>query len=1670
MSSLVKSFNNPNSNLPNISSNLPNTLAPINNKLGNNNNYNTMNNLNQGLPPNNVSMNTAYSNTNQNLNNYNNNNNYSNNNNNNNNMTNNNPQFKVNNIQSSQANPIINNNNNNFNPSNLNPQNNQQSSFSHNNPNLIKTESGLIINKATNVDNQITKIKKFARIVETNINNMHLPNLLSNIPGKGYAFQIMSLNGIKHIVDPVNKNEFFLRFFVTYYSDQNEFYGNTAKSKLIKITFSNTGYIQFENNNPFSFYFFDNIDKTNASKVGIVTEAILMEFASDGRLVKNSSLGWGFFTISENMEKRDSQFFKLYSGTPRNLKFNRNLVNIEGATISYACFRYSEIDHANFLLPTNIFIPGRPEDNLLMKQISKFDDVLKMAFNESCYLVPGLVMNSFPNNPSKAISEQDFKLVNFSDVYIKNIEMNMPVIVENNILDFARKYFHKKLNNSQISINQINVMIKERKLRCCVHNTWKFINTNGIDNYTQLINRGGVLISNNVQFIDNFFEDEEGRVSFVFELCYVLSTSTNNQQIQNNLRENLSLSLLQGFYLPSKITAENIFSSVFMLANVSTIYGDELFPLPVIDSPLKLNFIISKNKDFYNKTYKEEEITKLKNEIEGLSRKLAEEVKRGLMNQNQFPDSEKTGKLEEKIKYLKGKLVDNQKSLKSVYDKEDPNIDKIISSSNNVNITNQNKPNFNIDNSNINANNTLPNNFEMNKPLDTNMNLNKQEMRNDYQQKQIANNINTNMNSMINKPLLSNTMENINSNYDLNKTNQINNIESTNNNMGMGMNNQNTMNNLSINNMSNNNYNLNETNPVLGRNFSFHEQINNNANNKNYSNNNLSQTSPDFSINKMNNYNTVPMNNINPNDISINNLTKEQLINLLVNKEIQQQNNIYSQDPYSSNNFQYSTYNKFNYYDTQVREISKKDKANLISKGALTLNLEEPTENLTQFSLETELKLDQQAVTYLFHFIAYKPSSDILAKINNEQDSKILFIFSFWNFDNNFTDSAVIHKPENKIYSSSVPFVLVKEKHIDDKNIKVKLFHNPENDNFLDYRNFIEYLLTKQIFVQVVDSDNFFNLGYLKVPLKDFLRNSKSSKVIQKEYEMYDYYNHESKGFIIMSININGSNTKFNYNSLKFKQITSNNQNSLTTKKKVTIRPMNIDSLTKEEKEIIGNDLLIKNNIKTNTNYSNNSIMQKPIKLNADPQTQKRLRVLKYSNLVNKNDKYSIKDPFDNQQLQELKTKQEKEDKYFNSLDLANKIKEIKKKQVIQQTLELNSKNALNISLVSGQPHFFNYVIKNDSNKEESFHIIVSKPVEPENTKTNFTKVSSEDSVKVINDPSTWAQIVEQEKHTLVPPKNNEYDCISEDLYFCLKPEEKVPLLVKLLSFDTSTSNKHFTIWVYKGKEPLEYLSITLVKVYSMPDHQFEFNVPDNRASVLKIPNPFKVNTNIMLRNQGNHPNSSNLTDKILNNQISTHYAYKLVSDPTTNNFVIKYKPGEVNDNKDFTFNVYLYTSELKHKLYANWEITIKSLETIDVQTQLGSKVLQRFFVESSERRTIQCFASNSDVVYFTEKCSAPMIMVPDIPNEIKFVVFPKKKEDLYEVIINVVDISNKLIIKQMLVRVIPENPIFSHVVRIDCNIGSVTHFKYEYQSKLNRWAIIKFESNDEEFLRVRYI
>lgn len=270
--------------------------------------------------------------------------------------------------------------------------------------------------------------------------------------------------------------------------------------------------------------------------------------------------------------------------------------------------------------------------------------------------------------------------------------------------------------------------------------------------------------------------------------------------------------------------------------------------------------------------------------------------------------------------------------------------------------------------------------------------------------------------------------------------------------------------------------------------------------------------------------------------------------------------------------------------------------------------------------------------------------------------------------------------------------------------------------------------------------------------------------------------------------------------------------------------------------------------------------------------------------------------------LHELKTKQDKENDFFKKLNYANRLKEVKKPELINKTIQDSNKNALNISLVCGQTQFVNFIVHNNSENEELYRLIISKPGD-ENKKDH----TQDDTVQIINSPDDWKYYTESQK--LIKP--NDYSVVSSQNYVIIKPNESIPILLKLLSYDISMANSNYTLWVYqKNGQPLYYLNIILVKVFSVTDHVFRYYLPENRYTTIKITNPFKYD--------------KTKTQKVLDNYYSTDVTVNIQLDPTSNDFYFKSKIQ--NEGSRIEFVLFLYLDPRKIDLYATWKFELISM------------------------------------------------------------------------------------------------------------------------------------------------
>lgn len=129
--------------------------------------------------------------------------------------------------------------------------------------------------------------------------------------------------------------------------------------------------------------------------------------------------------------------------------------------------------------------------------------------------------------------------------------------------------------------------------------------------------------------------------------------------------------------------------------------------------------------------------------------------------------------------------------------------------------------------------------------------------------------------------------------------------------------------------------------------------------------------------------------------------------------------------------------------------------------------------------------------------------------------------------------------------------------------MKIQINFDPSDDPFTDYKDFISYMLNKQLFIEVFDADKLFFLGYVKVPLKDLLRQGKPSIYHTKEYEIYDE-KFIVKGALQILIKSVGFSTmkSWMYDPTALKVINTKDRfNTANKKKKVRVKALDMEKV-----------------------------------------------------------------------------------------------------------------------------------------------------------------------------------------------------------------------------------------------------------------------------------------------------------------------------------------------------------------------------------------------------------------------------------------------------------------------------------------------------------------------------
>ena len=606
------------------------------------------------------------------------------------------------------------------------------------------------------------------------------------------------------------------------------------------------------------------------------------------------------------------------------------------------------------------------------------------------------------------------------------------------------------------------------------------------------------------------------------------------------------------------------------------------------------------------------------------------------------------------------------------------------------------------------------------------------------------------------------------------------------------------------------------------------------------------------------------------------------------------------------------------------------------------------------------------------------------------------------------------------------------------QKVSVEINYDPSINNFINYKTFLNYLVFRELFIEIYDYEKQMPYGYAKLPLSKFLRSNGARFIVeQTEISIYDNFTHEQKGSLGLSLKSEEMNTKQNFDIIeqnkRLNLIDSGNNNN---------NEQNIKN--KKVLSIASNKIQIFNNTYKNKEDKNYNKNIDKIKIS----------IIGNQTLINQT-------------------------KYKNSNNNIINDFNIKKTNKLEKTIiAFNHKNnSLTLSLIQGQPHYFNYIININSNTEQLFHIVISTD---ENKYSNNHK--NDIIINFVSNSEEYEYITMLNK--LIIPTN--YNSVSENGNFILGPQKSIPLLFKCLSYKSFSgleSNflcSHSIIIYNMNGHPINCLKVKILKVFPIIDFEFLYKKSKESNKKIEFINPFKNMTVVKSKQL--------LSNYIFLNGIDyKNYIPEIKMDPKTNEFYFIF-----NNNLDFVSNMknnsktdeienkfnkvynlqktidnfnnkkllFLYNDKFRAQLLVTYRFVINSYEFINISYNLGAKMKKSLSFEyiGTEDKKVKFYSSDDNLIFFDETYKNGIQVKPNKLYQIDYYIYIKQFRN-YEIMINCIDMKNKEICKSWVINAtIGKLNIIQKInVNYLINLNNDVKTYFEFTNPLNTFAVINF-------------
>ena len=559
--------------------------------------------------------------------------------------------------------------------------------------------------------------------------------------------------------------------------------------------------------------------------------------------------------------------------------------------------------------------------------------------------------------------------------------------------------------------------------------------------------------------------------------------------------------------------------------------------------------------------------------------------------------------------------------------------------------------------------------------------------------------------------------------------------------------------------------------------------------------------------------------------------------------------------------------------------------------------------------------------------------------------------------------------------------------------------------------------------------------GHFKFPLAKFLRPSlKNYSSEQIEIKVYDNFTHEIKGYIILD--------------LESKEIKMEKQFNIPTQNNLLnfIDTIDIKNNEKNKKRNIVNEAT--NKIKTLNNIQNEE--EKNYNKNID---RIKLSVIANKSFLSQTNKYMFKNS----------------DFYEYDQEKTNNIN--------QAIFKFNNKaNSLTISLIQGEPHFFNFIIHNDTDTEQKYFIQISSDNNKYANNSNSDKI-----LTFVSNAEEWeyATII----NNLKIPYN--YHSVSENGYFILKPNKIMPLLFKCLSyksfngFEKDFQTNH-TAFVYDIKGQVKYyLKVKIEKVFPIIDFNFYYRITKGNNKIIEFLNPYKYSsvmkskqllTNCVFIN-GNK-NYYNIPKIEINEKTNDFYFIFNNNTDFVDNDVLFITDKMTKNNKEYNSKInldrkknkkllFLYKDRFRAQLLLTYRFYILEYEYLNISYNFGTKMTGLLSITNTREESIKFkfFSSDNNNIYFDNKYKNGLMTQKNDKCDIEYTLYLTERKNDEEIQINCIDMKNKEIFKSWIIK--PNIAKINIIQTIDINylkqINNDIKTSFEYKNPLNFNCLINF-------------